>query len=350
MNILDIIIVFLCILFKYLIVYNTSSSILYLLLAIICVLAVIDIFYLKLKKETFFKILLFFGISCYFLIISFDANFLISFVLSLILIKKKEKDYIKTFMISSIILFIFTVSLNIFGILESTNIIRYKYGEKIIRYSLGFEHPNSVFLFFLPIALCGYYLYGNKKTYYFFLTLFSLILYFLSDSRTGIICMLLIILFDKILNKKVLENKAFKFFCNNSILIFSLITIIISCIFGDDLTNKVSSLFSGRPYYLNYYVTNGQIFSLVGAELHPKYIVDNFYIYVLARLGLIGFSVYYFTYKLGMKKLGYSKVYAVLLIITCIYGILETNMIIGSINFLFPILIRNIIDDRKDKI
>ena len=51
-----------------------------------------------------------------------------------------------------------------------------------------------------------------------------------------------------------------------------------------------------------------------------------------------------------MKKLGYSKVCAVLLIITCIYGILETNMIIGSINFLFPILIKNIIDDRKDKI
>ena len=62
--------------------------------------------------------------------------------------------------------------------------------------------------------------------------------------------MLLIILFDKILNKKVLENKVFKFFCNNSILIFSLIPIIISCIFGDDLTNKVSSLFNNSIPFL----------------------------------------------------------------------------------------------------
>lgn len=348
MNILDVIIIFLCILFKYLIVYNVSSSILYLLIAFICILSIIDIFYLKISKKIFMKILLFFGVSFFFLIINFDVNFLISFVLSLILINKNEKSYIKTFLISSIILYAFTIVLNFIGVLDSPNIIRYKNGIATTRYSLGFGHPNSVFLFFLPVALCGYYLYSNKKLYYILIILISLILYFLSDSRTGMVCIMLIILFHKVLNKNSINNKYFRLCCDHSIIVFTIITIIVSCVFGYNETNIVSKLFSGRPYFLNYYISNGQIFSLFGCELNELYIVDNFYIFVLARLGLIGFCIYYFIYKKGIKLIGYSKVNILLLLVTCIYGLLETNMIIGSINFLLPILIKSIMIDEKE--
>lgn len=344
MNILDIIIIFLGILFKYLLECSVSSVILYIVIFAICLLTIIDLYYLKLTKKEFLYIFSFFCISLFFLLTKKEVNFLISFLFALILIRKNEESYVKTFLLCSLIFFCMTILLNIFGILESSNIIRYKYGEKTIRYSLGFGHPNLVFLFFLPIALCGYYLYGEKKWYYVLLISSSLILYAFCDSRTGLLCIFSIIFFHLFLNKKILNNKFFRIFIDNFIIILTIGTFLLCLLFGHSLSNRVSALLSGRPYYLKSYLDKGMVFSLFGHSDISGYVIDNFYLFILIELGIFGFFVYFFIYKNGIKKSLYSKKYILIYLVFCIYGLAETNMIIGSINFLFPILIKNIIE------
>lgn len=348
MGVLDIIIIFLGILFKYLLCYGVSQTILYGLLVIICLFTLIDIYKLKLEKNNWNKVILFLVISLFFVITQLDVNFLISTLFACIISKKEEKSFVKVFFISSIILFVLTIFLNTIGVLENQNLIRYKNGEVIIRYSLGFDHPNTVFLFFLPIALGGYYLYSNKVSYYLVLLLSSSILYKLCDSRTGFLCMLSIILLHCTITSNFLNKKTIKLIIKNSILIFTIITIITCKLYGYNLTNPVSKLFSGRPYYLNYYLKNNLAFSLLGANYIKEYYLDNFYMYMLAQLGLVGYSIYYLIYKEGIKKVITNKKYIVILIVFCIYGLLESNVIIGSINFLFPILIKNIIISKKE--
>lgn len=349
MKILDIIIIFLGILFKYLLCYGINQTILYALLALICIITIINIYNLKVKKKELIKIMLFLIISIFFVILKRDVNFLISFLFSIIIIRKDDKSFIKVFFFSSLILFTLTIFLSWVGILESNNLVRYKKEILIIRYSLGFEHPNTVFLYFLPLALGGYYLYNNKVSYYILLILSSSILYNLCDSRTGYICTLSIILFHFIVTPKLLKKKTFQFILNHSILILTIFTILIAVLYGNDKTNLISSMFSGRPYYLNYYIQNGLIFTLLGTNLTKGYVLDNFYIHMLVQLGIIGYLIYYQIYKEGIKKINYEKKIIVILIIFLIYGLLETNVIIGSINFIFPILIKNLIINYKGK-
>lgn len=349
MGSLEIIIIILGILFKYLLGYGIGQNILYLLLLIISILTFLYVLHLNLYEKEWKSIIFFLIISLFFIITQMDVNFYLSVIFTCVIFKKDDKSFIKVFLITSICLFLSTILLNSIGILESNNLVRYKEDEMIIRYSLGFEHPNSVFLYFLPIALCSYYIFYNKKIYYVILIIVSSILYGLSDCRTGYICILLIPLFHLFISNKLLNKNIFKFIIKNSILIFTFITIIISIKYGYDQLNTVSSLLSGRPYYLNYYIENKKIFTLFGGNFIEDYVIDNFYLYMLVQLGLFGIYVFYKIYKDGMKYLLTDKKYVVILLVFCIYGLLETNVIIGSINFLFPILIKIIIENYGKK-
>lgn len=345
MGVLDVIIIFFGILFKYLLCYGISKNILYILLAIICFFTIIDICYMKISRKEFTKIIFFSFISLYFVVAQQDVNFLISLLFALVIMKKDEEKFVETFFKISIFLFITTIILNQLNIVPSKNLIRYKNDGIIIRYSLGFDHPNTVFLYFLPIALGGYYLYNTKMVYYIFLIVSSIILYKFCDSRTGFICMLCIIPFHLLMKQAMIDKKITRFLINNGIIIFTLISIVTSILFGDDLTNNISQLFSGRPYYLKYYIKNNLAFSLLGGNYTAEYVLDNFYLYLLVQLGLVGYFIYYKIYNEGMKKIGNQKDYIITFLIFCLYGLLESNVIIGSINFLFAILMKRIIKE-----
>lgn len=345
----EIIIIILGILFKYLLGYGINQIILYLLLLIISIFTFLYILHLKLNEKEWKSIIFFLIISLFFIITQKDVNFYLSVLFTCLIFKKDDKEFIKVFLITSTCLFLLTILLNRVGIIESQNLVRYKDDGKIIRYSLGFEHPNLVFLYFMPIALGSYYLFNDNKKYYLVLFITSTILYKLSDCRTGYICILLIPLLHIIITNKLLNKKFIQFLIKNILLIFTTITIIVSIKYGYDNTNTVSTLLSGRPYYLNYYLKNNLVFTLFGGNFTSKYVIDNFYLYLLIQLGLLGYYIYYKIYKEGIKYLILDKKYIVILIEFCIYGLLETNVIIGSINFLFPLLIKKIIVNYERK-
>lgn len=339
------ILVFLCILFKYLIVYGVSQTILYMYMMIVAVIIMIDIINKKFSRNEFLKIMFFLGISAYFVVIYQDVNFLISFLLAMLCIRRNDNSFVKMFFISSVFMYILTIILNNFGVLESHNIYRMSENELILRNSLGFSHPNEVFLFFIPIALAGYYLYSDKIIYYIILIVTSSILYQISDSRTGFIVIICIIIFQ-LFSKKVVRFKLNKIL-PYVILILTILSIWLAKTYGNDLENNISDMFSGRPYYWNYYLENGKMFTILGKNQIEDVYLDNFYLYMLVELGIVGYMIYYMIYYNGFKKIYMNNKMVVIIITFLIYGISETNVIIGSINFLFAIILKELIVENK---
>ncbi|HIT71553.1 MAG TPA: hypothetical protein IAD08_06525 [Candidatus Scatovivens faecipullorum] len=349
---LEKIIIFLCIVFKYFISYTITKRFLYIFLTIIMLLVLIDLYYKKFTKREFLTIILFFICSLYFVLIYEDVNFLISVCLGVLFFENDKKKFVKVFTIASVFMFLTTIVLSKIGFLESHNMIRYTETGTKIRYSFGFTHPNEVFLFFLPIALGLYYLYDSKKVY--FLIIFSsLILYIYSDSRTGIISIILLFIFNFFIKNKRcrVQDKIIKLM-PYMMFIFTIFSIIVTIRYGTDSKGMISRFLSGRPYYWNYYINNDLLFSLFGKNKIEGYFLDNYYLYILVELGMISYIIYSSIYYIYYKKIGnnLSRKELIIALVFFTYGICEVNVIIGSINFLFAMQIAYIIKDKKIKI
>lgn len=345
MNFIEKIIIFLEIFFKYLITYGVSDIFLCLYLIILITIVLVDLYKRKMYVSELKNILIFGLIACYFIIFYFEQNFLISFLLAIVCLNRNDKDFLKNFFYSSIICFVFTLILNLMGILEVDNIIRNVNGVIIARYTLGFRHPNEVFLFFLPIVLSGFCLFSDKKMFYILTIISASLLYKFTDSRTGfyvVIIFLIFVLFRKIFTKKLIKKAIPVLF-----LILTIFSIFLAMFYGENRNNKISRILSGRPYYWNYYVENETLITPFGNNIVEEQVIDNFYIYLLVQLGLVGYIIYFIIYYVSLKNLNYDYKYLIVATIFLIYGLFEANTIIGSIQFLFAIQLKSIIKNKN---
>ena len=289
-NIFEKCIVYMMILLKYLISLEIPIFIQYSLLILCVLFAIVDIINKKINKKRLIPIFLLAIVSAIYVIFYQDVNFLISFLLMLICLKKNDASFIKSFFYSSIILFLSVIVLNILGILEPHNMVRYIDGKRTIRYSLGFIHPNNVFMFYLPIVLCGYYLYKNSVKYIVIISVCSIILYKLSLCRTGFycVCLLLILSFFK----KYLDKKNIKCIFKLLPIILTIFSIFVAIEYGYSIDNNISKMFSGRPFFWKYLIDNNLLFNFFGKNSSYVINIDNFYIFLLSELGIIGYSIY----------------------------------------------------------
>jgi len=349
-SIFDNILVFLTVFFRYLVAYRDnfkvnnlsfSSNILYLYLIILIAFVIIDIVNKKIYKIELGKIVIFGTIASYFIVFYSEQNFLITYLLALISLKKDNKEFIKSFFISSLICYILTLTLNFVGILPDYNMIRIVNNSYNQRLSLGFSHPNNVFLFWLPIVLSGYYLFYNNKLYYFVTIITSFILYKLSYCRTGfyevIIFLCLSFLYRKLKLKTLKKSTSILF------ILLTILSIFLAYKFGYSYSNNISEALSGRPYYWNYYLKSGKMFTLFGNNRVEGMHIDNFYIYMLVQLGIIGYLIYFLIYYLSVKNLKNDYRYLVIIIMFFVYGLFEANVIIGSIQFMFVLQLKSLI-------
>ena len=346
-NYLEKLIIFLAILFKYLITYGVSTNLLYVFLAIIIILVFVDLFNKKIYKDEIRNVIILGIITCYFIIFYSEQNFLISFLLALVCLRRKDEDFVRTFFYSSIICFTLTLLLNSVGILEQNNMIRILDGENDLRYSLGFTHPNEVFLFFLPIVLSGFYLFSDKKLFYILVFGISTVLYNLTYCRTGFYIVMLFLFF--VLIKKIFTKKSVKKIILIFTVILTILSIIIAIKFGSDINNNITKILSGRPYYWNYYINNGTIFTLFGHNKVEGIYLDNFYMYMLVEIGFIGYIIYIYIYYISLKKLNFDYRCLIIITIFLLYGLFEANVIIGSIQFLFALQLKSLIK-KEEKI
>jgi len=129
--------------------------------------------------------------------------------------------------------------------------------------------------------------------------------------------------------------------------VLTIISIFIAKLYGNDLDNNISNLLSQRPNLWNYYIKNGYMLSILGKGIHPDYIMDNFYLFLLVEMGITGYFIYFIIYYKSLKHLRHDIKLLIIILIFYIYGLTETNIIIGSIQFVFALQIKSIIINNK---
>ncbi|MDX7425546.1 hypothetical protein AB7W80_11930 [Providencia rettgeri] len=271
-------------------------------------------------------------------------------VLYLLNSKKISKEkYINLIFIISFLYFLAIVLLNHLNILPSQD-IHYRLIDNIKenRDDLGFKNPNSVFLYFTPIALC--YIYKRFERWNYIDTMLYIaviyIIYSISLSRTGLavnsISLISIYLIKLIPNAMSLLTK-------NSILIFSFITLIIAVYFYDDYI--LNYALSNRPYIWNSYLSNELSFqSVIGQPLEDKenlLPLDNSYIPLLIYHGFFYIIFIFYLYLTGLnKKKIEPQVFILSFYILC-YSLFENVLFNLEFNITLVLLYLSIRNNKK---
>lgn len=330
--------VFLVILYKFLMLYIDSSYYdIFNICGVLCILSLTALYVYNntLNLINFNKLILYSILAVISMFIRFDFAFVILIAVSLCFLKKGPKAFLKSFIISIFVMFIFTLLLNLYGIIYDEVFIG---RDGFIRESFGFSHPNTVMLFvFVLITSFAYYKKFNMITRIITFT-FALLMFFATDSRTGFLCVIILFILEFIARFIRYNNKVFSFV----IVLFPLFTLI-SIGIGFLLHNsQLNGLLSGRPYIFYILMTEYDWISLFGLDLTGKALMplDNLFLNVLIYQGVISYFIYLFFYTIVGYKLYKTKNVRLIFIyvVYLIFSLFEATLMSFSCAFLLPLM------------
>ncbi len=215
---------------------------------------------------------------------------------------KISNEYlIKNYLYITAIFFLGIIFLNTFEIIPNGTHVHFR--QNSIRNDFGFGNPNSPFLLSVPLYAAYIYLRFDKYDIYdrVLLLSVSVLVYFQTYSRTGLITIFSILIFIEIVKiVNIKNNKIAKFILSYlPILIVSFSFITATCL----NFNFFNKLLSGRPQLWNIYIKyitlfgNKQYF-----ELKKLYPLDNGYIYSFVLYGVVFTVLFLALYVYYMKK------------------------------------------------
>lgn len=264
------------------------------------------------------------------------------------LLALKRNEFIKIFFYASLALFIVIVSLAYTGHLPMVHIgfdgmESERYGA--IKYSFGFDGPNQAAMSFFSILLAGMYLYGHKGYFVIVALLASLTIGLGTGSRTGLIVSLLftIIYYIAIGRARTRSKQRPRPILRYLFpLLFVLSYSIAMLLAHSPAANEV---LSSRPSLMESYLTDANYTpSIAGTDrVYNKAIyqtppIDNFFIYIYARYGIMGFLMFLYIFWRGFKNESSLRIQIVFVFIL-LYGMFEAFFDIPAKNFIMPILI-----------
>ena len=191
------------------------------------------------------------------------------------------------------------------GIIEDFT-IRRELGEEY-RHSLGFIHPNTLMLSFFSIVIL--YLYWQKDKINLIKTLmlfvFSLVIFYYTDSRMGLVAVILALIINYIFKfkGKIILAK-YGNILSWSIVIFAVLSVIMTILYPKINMSKLNELLSNR-ILLQYRALDRYGITLFGQEIEwvgqgasneeldwNKYnFIDNSYIKALVNNGILFFML-----------------------------------------------------------
>lgn len=361
-NICKITVVFLCILYKLLVATEllaTNSVAIYSIILLFFGISFLQIINKKIYKRDFLKLCLFVMLGVASILNVESVNYIFPIIIAGVFYDKdnKEKsikDLIKIFLICLIIGFLTIVILNLIGIIPSHYYIRYKDGIKIIRYSLGFTHPAFVGLYFTFICLGYFALNKPNKKNIVLMTILTIIVYKICDSRTTLICDLIFIIMMIFRNNCILTTLVKKI----SPYIFVLLTIFtfVSIWLYINYNLKIlDEIFSNRLTIYNDIINRLNIIrSPLGVNTHDNIVLDNYYLSIFLYFGIVGYFLWTIFNITSLKKLRDKYVYSAIQVAICIYGMTDSNVIVTSVNFMislqFLVLLYSLSDYKYSKI
>ena len=342
---------FLVVAFSYLRYYDFGSNLFYykyidsffiIFLSLILALLGIQILKAKIPKKKLMTFVFLLLLVLFASLLQRNAHLLIQLLLGLLFLYEDDREFIKYFFYSHIIMFPTTIFFNVFGLTNASTFIRdtnYK-----IRYSLGFAHPNIIFLYFMPIVFSGIYLYGNSKAFKIFMLVLSFLLYIFSDSRTGLIITVSFILFSS-MNKSKIEQITKKIAPYLLPLTFLVTVVVISCYQNGEL-KFLNQLLSGRLYYVGSYMENNSLLSLTGNYSAGESLIDNFSVFIIIEFGIIVYLTYVYVFYRGLKLIQNKKI-VIIAIFFILYGLSGKHLFVSGINFTTVFMFKAMLSDKK---
>lgn len=342
-KVIDFVLVFLSVFLKYMkFTFSISSIYIYILFYVFIFINIIGFQKLKVRKNELVKIIILF-IFC--LCATFFTNtidFVMPFLFVLFFYRKDYKQYLFYLFISSCFCFAIVLIGNNVGIIEASTMNRQIYNGKIIvRSSIGFEHVNSAFVHYTIIVLLWYYLFKNNKLFYIVNLTITLYIFNQTNSRTGFMCLSLFFLLS-IFNLEKIAPIIQKLLPLSFLLLF-IVSIVIT---GNFEVSSINELLTNRPYYWNYCFQNLNEFSLFGNEIPENIPIDNLYLYILFKCGILVFLVYIVLFIVGAKKITDKKLMLTLIMFGA-YALFESNHVY-YINYTMFIIYYYFIKCKKD--
>ncbi len=250
------------------------------------------------------------------------------------------KNIVKKDLIGKVIILIFIL------FAYSNNLVETLYFERSgkIRYSFGFNHPNT-FGFFIMSAFFEYiYLKKENINKMVFIILTGTVLYLLNlagsrSSQITIIVFVIMFIAQIFLSKRN-KQKSKKYILNaNSIAIifilltFSSIYITKQYELGSYLAQRMDGFFSGRIYLQMIFLENYDI-NIIGNSVYYFNTLDNVYIRMLINFGILAWFFFGFIYYKGVSKGNKIKDKTIvnIIFVLLIYGLMEWYIIRPALN------------------
>lgn len=228
--------------------------------------------------------------------------------------------------------YVFILILNNLGCLEFNNIDygRRIFGEnEIIRYALGFAHPNTAMSLLIPIFSLLYYLYypKYKKIVLGIILIVGKIIFDLTFSRTTFLLIILFVILILIKDKYIKKLKIL-FLIEGFFITF--ITFYLPPRYNQsDILLKINGLVSGRFWFFNQYFIREKISFFGNSGMEKIYLslpLDNMYLRILYENGIVGLSILVFLIFITMYILFKNQDYKAVRIfsIILIFGFMES--------------------------
>lgn len=251
------------------------------------------------------------------------------FLVFLVVVASRSIDYrqIKTFfMISLTLMFIINIVLIVIGIKGGGTMVDENaghYGQ--VRYFLGFGHPNRAFEMFVNIVMSMCLLIGKRlrNTIICFLAAITIILYYLTKGRCGLISMVTLLLMIVIQDTEIakcLHNKGIIIKASVAIPISMIALGIIyngEYIFDMHLINTwVTRIVAWGRYYRQYGI------SLWGTTVDISFPLDCGFFKAIFCSGICGFlsilTLYFISCKRNRKSYAYCISFLVMMLVLTI--------------------------------
>lgn len=337
-----IIVMLIAVCFRYVALYFDSAILNYGLILILFLLTIFNIINTKFKSKQFQRLTLLILVSAIIFFINNEDNLFIYVIASLAFLTDDFDKTIKYFLGFSILSFVITIIAGQLGIVENVVAGRYIDYETVYRNSLGFGNVNTPFIYFMGIVFGLYYFFrGNRLKLFLIYIVTSLIAFWIfqeTDCRTGMYIYILFVISSFIYNDKI--NNKLKPILPYMFIIFTVFSIGLALLFGNTIHNVVNETLSNRPYFSNYYLQNNLFLSLFGTGVVGNFVLDNFYLSLMVKTGIVSYIIYLYVFFRGTKNVMNNYRLVLIIIFTLIYGILECNLY-G--NFIFVILLISVI-------
>ncbi len=308
----------------------------YLAVAILGIVFLIQSKKYRLKQIVFISLFILMTIVTMF--ISKDKNIL-KLVLLILAFKDLDFDrFIKKDFYFKISIIILLAILYFLGLTDNNLVYR----EGILRNSFGFKHPNNLGLYLMMICLDYYYMHKNNSIIKPVLLsiIVCLLIYKFIDSRTTFIVIIgatILIIINKILKNRVVNNRIVKFVSKNLFLILLIVSIVFVYLYqrGINFTYTLNRLLTGRIYLNSLFLSQYPI-NFLGHDIltNEKLILDSSYFNILLKYGLICILFFYQVFNHTIKSAYKNKNYimVIIFIVLLFYGFSESFLYKVSAN------------------